>query len=190
MSFFPAFINLENRKVLIVGGGKIAGDKISRLLEFTKDITIISPKIEKRVEEFIEKYSLKYLKREYRQGDLEGFFVVVVAANDIDLQKEIFLESKNKKILINSVDSVKYCDFIFPSFIKRGDLTIAFSTSGASPSFSKYLKRAFEKLLPKDIEDFIKKLKEIRSSMPKGKQRRELLDRISKEYIEKNFKGD
>ncbi len=189
MSFFPAFVNLENKKILVVGGGKIAGDKISRLLDFTKDITVISPEIDKRVEELISLYSLKYKKRKYQKGDILGYFIVVVAANDIELQKEIFKESRKERVLINSVDKIEYCDFIFPSYIKRGDLSIAFSTSGASPSFSKYLKRAIEKILPKNIEDFIKELKKTRESMPKGIQRRKVLDQKAKEYIEKNLKG-
>ncbi len=188
MSFFPAFLNLENKKILIVGGGKIAGDKISRLLNFTKDITIISPKIDTRVKNLIENHSLTYKEREYQKGDLKDFFIVVAAVDDIKIQEAIFKEAKELKVLVNSVDSTDFCDFIFPSFIKRGDLTIAFSTSGISPSFSKYLKKAFESLIPENIETFLKKLKSIRENMPKGKKRRAVLDKEAKEYIEKYFK--
>lgn len=92
MCYFAAFLNLKDKKVLVVGGGKIAGDKISHLLGFTRDITVVSPKIDKRVEEFIEKYSLVYINREYKDDDLKDFFIVIVAADDLNLQEKIFKE--------------------------------------------------------------------------------------------------
>ncbi|WP_187646890.1 precorrin-2 dehydrogenase/sirohydrochlorin ferrochelatase family protein [Nitrosophilus labii] len=190
MSYFPAFVNLTNKKTVVIGGGKIAGDKICHLLDFTKDITIISPKIDQRVKDFIDKNSLKYINREYNSGDINGFYIVIVAADDLELQKKVYQECQERKILCNSVDSVEYCDFIFPSYIKRGDLTIAFSTSGASPSLAKYLRRAIEKIIPKDIGNFIKELKKMRQKLPKGKERQKLLDSKAKEYIEKYFKKD
>ncbi len=185
--YFPAYLNLKNKKVLVVGGGKIAGDKISHLLDFTNDITVIAPKIEKRVENFIDEHSLTYLQREYKNGDIEGFFVVIVAVDSLNLQRRVFEEAKDKKVLVNSVDSVEYCDFIFPSYIKRGDLTISFSTGGASPSLAKYLRRAIEKIVPDGIEDFLQELKAIRNSMPKGKERMQILDKKAKEYIKRHF---
>ena len=190
MSFFPAFIKLENRKVLVIGGGKIAGDKISHLLDFTKDITIISPKIDENVKNMIEKNRLVYIDREYQKGDIENFYIVIVAADDIELQKRVYLECQEKRILCNSVDSIEYCDFIFPSYTKRGDLIIAISTSGASPAFSKYLRRAIESLIPKNIENILNELKNIRSTLPKGKERQKLLDSKAKSFIEKLFKKD
>jgi len=188
MSFFPAYLKLENKKILVIGGGKIASDKISHLLDFTKNITIISPKIEESVNEFINKFNLRYIKKEYEKGDVEGFFIVIVAADDIDLQKNVYLECQEKKILCNSVDSIDYCDFIFPSYIKKDDLIISFSTSGASPALSKYLRRAIENLIPKDISSFIKEIKNLRKTLPKGKERMRLLDEKAKEYIDKYFK--
>ena len=190
MSYFPAFLNLNNKKILVIGGGKIAGDKIFHLLDFTKNITIISPKIEKRVEEFIKKYSLTYINRKYEEGDIKDHFIVIVAADDLSLQEKVFKECQNRKILCNSVDSVKYCDFIFPSYIKNDDLIIAISTSGASPSFAKYLRRAIEKIIPKNINIFLSELKNIRQKLPKGKERQDILDKKAKEYIEKIFKKD
>lgn len=190
MSFFPAYLKLKNKKILVIGGGKIAGDKISHLLDFTNDITVIAPKIDERVKDLIEKNKLAFIKREYEKGDIEDFFIVVVAADDIELQKKVYNECQEKKILCNSVDSLEYCDFIFPSYIKKDDLIISFSTSGASPALSKYLRRAIEKLIPEDITDFIKEIKNLRAKLPKGKERMKLLDNKAKEYIEKYFKKD
>jgi len=147
MSFFPAYLKLDNKKILVVGGGKIAGDKISHLLDFTTDITIIAPKIDPRVAEFIQTHNLPYHERSYQEGDVAGFFIVIVAVDDLEVQRQVYEECHRYGALCNAVDSVEYCDFIFPSYIKEGDLIVAFSTSGASPALSKYLRRALQKLI-------------------------------------------
>ena len=187
MSFFPALLKLDNKRVLIVGGGEIASFKLEKLLDFTKNITIVAPQISSKTKELIDRYNLKYINREYKKGDIDNYFIVVVAVDSLDIQKEIYNEATQKGVLCNSVDSVEYCDFIFPSIIKRDDLIIAISTSGASPSVAKYLKQKIDRLLPDSISQKLKELKELRSSNPKGKERQKLLDVKAKEFIDKNF---
>jgi len=130
MSYIPIVLNLNNRKVLIVGGGDIASNKLERVLNFTKNIEVISKDFSPRIVNLIENNSLSKVSRGYRRGDINGFDIVIVATNDISLQKNIFEESREKKILVNSVDEVEYCDFIFPSVIKKGDFLLSFSTFG------------------------------------------------------------
>ncbi len=189
MAFFPAFLKLDEKPIIVIGGGKIASDKISHLLDFTKNITIIAPKIDDKIENFIQNFSLSYHARRYEKGDVEGFFIAIVAVDDLSLQESIYHECQRFGVLCNAVDSIDYCDFIFPSYIKKDDLIIAFSTSGTSPALSKYLRRAMEKMLPKDIGEFLQKLGKLRKELPKGKKRMELLDKKAKEYIQKYFKG-
>ncbi len=189
MSYFPALLNLKNKRVLVIGGGKIASDKIGHLLDFTTDITIIAPAINETTKNYIQKHNLTYHQRAYRYGDIEGFFIVIVAVDNLSIQEAAYKECQERGALCNAVDSVDYCDFIFPSYIKEGDLIIAFSTSGTSPALSKYLRRAIQKLIPKDIKEFLKELKTLRQSLPKGKERMRLLDSKAKTYIQKHFKG-
>ena len=183
--FFPVFLKLDSKKVLIVGGGKIAGDKLAHMLDFTDDITILSPKITDRIKELIDKHSLKYIQKEYQKGDIEGFFIVIIAVDDIKVQEEIFNESKERKILCNSVDSIDYCDFIYPSYIKRGDLTIAISTSGASPAFSKHFRLFLQKVIPQNVGEFLEEMRNIRKKVPKGKERMKMLDNMAKDFVDK-----
>ena len=190
MAYFPAFLKLDNCKILVIGGGNIAGEKIKKLLDFTKEITIIAPKISDSVKTIIDNNNLEFKQRSYNKGDIKGFFVVVVAVDDISLQKEIYNECQNYNILCNSVDSVEYCNFIFPSYTKKGALTVAFSTSGVSPSIAKYLRQAIETIIPDSIVDFLEEMKQLRSSLPKGKERMDLLDKKAKTYIENLFKKD
>ncbi|SFP76490.1 precorrin-2 dehydrogenase/sirohydrochlorin ferrochelatase family protein [Hydrogenimonas thermophila] len=188
MAYFPAFINLNNKKVLLVGAGNIAGEKLEKLLIFTKNITVIAPEVSDKVKILVEENRLTLHKRKYLQKDIESFSVVIVAVDDLSMQKEIYEECQKHNILCNSVDSVEYCDFIFPSYIKKGSLTIAISTSGSSPSVAKYLRLAIENLIPDSIESFLDEMKKIRSTLPKGKERMKLLDEKAKKYIDTIFK--
>jgi len=183
LSYFPAFLKLENKKVLIVGGGGVASNKLKHLLDFTSDISIIALEFSADMLKLIEENSLYFEKRGYNRGDIKDFAIVIVAIDDISLQAEIFEESKQYNCLCNSVDSVEYCDFIFPSYIKKDDLTIAVSTAGASPAIAKHLKRYLQKLLPSDIINFLKEMRELRKSLPKGKERMQMLDTKAQNYF-------
>jgi len=186
MAYFPAFIKLDDMNVLIVGGGKIASEKLEHLLDFTTNIKIIAPQCSDTMKNLIDKHNLVYENRIYKKSDIDSFGVVVVAIDNIPLQEEIYKEAKLlPNCLVNSVDSVKYCDFIFPSYIKKDDLTIAVSTGGSSPAMAKQLRIYLQKLIPDSIGDFLKQMKEYRKTMPKGKERMKFLDNKAQEYISK-----
>ncbi len=185
MSYFPAFIKLDHKKVLIVGGGAIAYEKLTRLLDFTKDITVIAPGLSQAMLDTIVEQNLAVEKRRYQRGDIRDFAIVVVAVDDIPLQAEIFEESKQYNCLCNAVDSVDYCDFIFPSYVKKEALTIAISTSGSSPAVAKHLKRYLQKVIPSGISEFLEEMKGLRESLPKGKERMQLLDKKAEAYFER-----
>jgi precorrin-2 dehydrogenase/sirohydrochlorin ferrochelatase len=183
MAYFPAFVKLDNKKILIVGGGNIAYEKLEHLLDFTNNIKLIASEFSDIILDKIKQENLEFETRTYKSGDIKEFSVVVVAVDNIPLQAEIFEESKEYKCLCNAVDSVEYCDFIFPSYVKKDDLTLAISTSGASPAMAKYLRIYFQELIPDGISDFLREMKELRKSLPKGKQRMKMLDEKAKNYI-------
>lgn len=184
MAYFPAFIKLDNKKILIVGGGNIAYEKLERLLDFTHDIEVIAADLSEQMMQRLLQENIPYSKRIYKKGDIAAYSVVIIAVDDIALQAEIYEESKQYKCLCNAVDSVEYCDFIFPSYVKKDDLTIAISTSGASPALAKHLKAYLKDLIPSGISDFLKEMKELRNTLPKGKERMKMLDQKAKAYIQ------
>jgi len=188
MSFFPMFMDMQNLKVLVVGGGNIATEKLEKLVDFTKEITVIASEISTEANSVIKEHCLTLYQRGYREGDICGFDIVIVATDTVDLHRAIYEESRGSRILVNSVDNTDYCDFIFPSYVKKEDLTIAFSTGGASPAFAKYIRRHFEKIIPESVGDFLKEMKALRSTMPKGKERMNYFDTRVEAYFRKYFK--
>ena len=184
MSYFPAFLQLKNKKILIVGGGAVAYEKLLHLLDFTKDIFIVAQDFSQEMHQTIKAENLNFEKRAYQHGDIKEFAIVVVAVDNIVLQAEIFEESKQYNCLCNAVDSTAYCDFIFPSYIKKGDLTIAVSTSGASPAMAKYLRIFLQRSIPESIVEFLQEMKNLRKTIPKGKERMKMFDEKAKKYIE------
>lgn len=183
MSYFPTFLKLDNKKVLIIGGGKIANDKLLHLLEFTKDITIITPTISEDMLKIVHQNVLPFHQRSYETGDIKDFDIIVAAINDIPLQEKIFKESRTQRCLYNCVDIKECCDFIFPSYIKKGDLTVAISTAGGSPALTKQLRIYFQNMIPDSVSDFLEEMKSYRKSMPKGKARMQFLESKAKEYL-------
>lgn len=187
MSFFPAYFNLNNKKILLVGGGYIALEKLEKLVDFTQEITVISKEFSDDFSTFATEHNIEMQKRVYKKGDIDGFDIVIVATDTIPIHKAIFQESRSSRILVNSVDDTAYCDFIFPSYVKRGDLTISISTSGASPALAKRLRAYIEKLIPSNMQSFLEEMRGLRKTMPKGKERMKFFEAKTDGFMAKNF---
>ena len=188
MSFFPMYMDMSDLKVLLVGGGAIATEKLEKLVDFTKEITVITKEVSPEAQSLIKDNCLTLFQRLYREGDIQGYDIVIVATDTVDLHKAIYEESRGSRILVNSVDDTAYCDFIFPSYIKRGDLTVSFSTSGASPAFAKQIRYYFQEIIPENVDEFLQKMKSLRSQLPKGKERMQKFEKMVEEYMADNFK--
>ncbi len=183
MVFLPLMLNPKDKKVLVVGGGKVAFRKLAYLLEFGFSVEIISEKFCDDVVDLLQKYGIKHQKRLYREKDIEKFELVVVATNNLDLQKNIYVEAKKFNILCNCVDSKEFSDFIFPAYIKEGSLVVSISTNGTSPSFAKEFKNYIKTKIPKDVAIFLKEMKTFRELLPKGELRMSMCKDKVKKYI-------
>ncbi len=189
MAYFPMFMDMTDLKVLVVGGGAIATEKLEKLLDFTTEITVIALRVDDEAQAIIDEHALALHKRAYAVGDIKGFDIVIVATDTQVLHKEIYEESRGSRTLVNSVDNTAYCDFIFPSYVKKEDLTIAFSTGGASPAFAKQIRQHFDKVIPDSVGAFLQKMKALRTTMPKGKERMQYFDTLVTEYFKTHFKS-
>ncbi len=183
MAYFPAFLNIDDKKIIIIGGGYIACEKLMHLLDFTTNIALIAEDFSEEIKSLIDTNNLHFIQKEYEVGDIAEFDIIIVAIDNINLQKEIYAESKSQNCLCNCVDVPECCDFIFPAYVKKDNLIIAVSTSGTSPAMAKYIKQFLNHLIPDSVVDFLNEMKTLRTTMPKGKNRMMFLDKKAKNYI-------
>ncbi len=160
---YPLFLNLEDVKCLVIGGGVIAERKTLSLIESGAAVTLISPDTTNKLNELIKLNVVKYCNRLFKTGDTNGFFLVIAATNSIEVNKLIYEESIMANTLINCVDDPENCNFYVPAQVRRGDLQIAISTSGKLPLFAGRLRKFFENILPKSIGEEIERLHQIRT---------------------------
>ncbi len=169
MSYFPFYTNIHNKTFMIIGGGTVALEKVNRLRRFTASMIVIAPhtEIEGREVE-VPRRSADYvqiLRREYRADDLAIADYVVAATGIREVDRGVADDCRKRKIPVNVVDDQAYCDFIFPSIVKRGPLTIAISTSGTSPAYAMQLRRELDEMLPDEIEAILDRMGEIRADV-------------------------
>jgi len=188
MAYFPAFLNMNTSRVLVVGGGNIAQDKIEKLLDFTQNITIIALEVNEKVSSLVCTYNLTLHQRAYISNDMHNFDIIIVATNTLALQKKIYQDTRMTRILVNAVDTSEYCDFIFPSYLQKGDLTVAFSTGGSSPAFAKKMRQYFEHTIPDSVEYFLQTMKRKRQEIPKGKARMQYFEKMVDRFFSNSFK--
>jgi precorrin-2 dehydrogenase / sirohydrochlorin ferrochelatase len=151
MSLFPIFLKLAGRSCVVVGAGNIAESKIGSLLAAEARVTVIAPEALPRVREWAASGELTWHQREYEVGDLVGAFLVVAGTATAAVNRGVFAEAALANILCNAVDDPPFCDFYFPSVVRRGDLQIAISTAGESPAFAQRLRKELNAQLPLDL---------------------------------------
>jgi len=174
-SYYPAFINLKDKQCVVVGGGKVAERKVLALLRSGANVKIISPDITDKLEKQKKKGNIIHIKRSYRKGDLKGAFLVIASTSDEKINKII---SEAAPCLVNVVDRPEMANFIVPSVISKGPLTIAISTAGASPAVAKTIRKELELIYNKDFGRFLDFLKQLRRHVIK-----EITDKRKREFF-------
>lgn len=183
MGFFPVFLNLSKKRVLVIGGGSVATRKVKSLLLFTKNVTVVAPKVKPELMKVIEENRLRLRRRRFKVSDLKGKDLVVVAVDDTRLQEKVFRLCEQRGILCNSVDSPEYCNFLFPSLIVRGDLVVGICTGGKAPALSKRLREVLERAIPENVEEVLRIVSEKRARLPKGSRRREVMRELVRRLV-------
>ena len=144
-SLFPMFLKLEGKSCLVVGAGKIGEQKIEGLLDTGARVRVISLDATTNVRDWAHEGKIELELRPYRSSDLEGAFVAIVATSSRTLNEKVYGEAQAKRVLCNVVDVPDLCDFYYPSVVRRGDLQIAVSTAGHSPSLAQKIRQQLEK---------------------------------------------
>ncbi len=162
MSLFPAFVKLEGRAVLVVGGGAIATSKIPTLLQAGARVTVVAPEISEELAERAGKGEIAWRNKTFKAGDLDGTFLVIAATAIAELNAAVFREADARQILCNAVDDVEHCHFYYGSVVQRGDLQLAISTNGKSPALAQRLRKELEEQFPPEYADWVDSLGEAR----------------------------
>ena len=179
MALYPIFLKLEGQKVLIVGGGQIAEQKVEGVLRSATDVTVIAPAVTERIAEWAEEGRVKHVAKEYRAGMAEGYFLVIAATDSAAVNHAVYAEGKASGALCNAVDDIPYCDFYAPALVSRGDFQIAISTGGNSPALAQRVRKKLEKEAGPEYESWTAWLGRMRSALrsvlPPTERRKELL---------------
>lgn len=142
---FPMFLKLAGKQCLVVGAGNVGEPKIGGLLETGARIRVVSPDASAAVREWAREGKIDLELRAFSPGDLDGTFLAIVATNSRTLNERVYQEAQRRGVLCNVVDVPDLCDFFYPAVVRRGDLQIAISTAGQSPSLAQKIRQQLEK---------------------------------------------
>jgi precorrin-2 dehydrogenase/sirohydrochlorin ferrochelatase len=145
--FYPVYLNLNHKRVIVVGGGEVAERKVESLLGTGASIVVISPEVTSRLLALAEDKQLELHKRQYASGDCDGATLVLSATNDPEVSKTVFGDAMRSGALVNTADQPALCHFIMPAVVRRGDIAIAISTSGASPGLAARLRQIISEVI-------------------------------------------
>lgn len=167
-NLFPVFLKLENFRVLIIGGGKVGLEKVSAVLNNSPatQITLVALEVSEEIRSFQKTHSNLIIKqRAFKNEDLENVDLVVVAVNNKATSFDIKQEAAKRNILANVADTPEQCDFYLGSIVQKGNVKIAVSTNGKSPTIAKRIRETLEDSFPNEINESIDNLTNVRKHL-------------------------
>ncbi|GBE40304.1 precorrin-2 dehydrogenase [bacterium BMS3Bbin09] len=159
MRYYPAFLDLSDRKAVVVGGGKVAERKVRSLVKAGALVEVVSPDLTTGLKTLCDQGKIRHKKRKYRSGDLRGAFIVIAATSSADVNAKVARDAKN---LVNIIDMPADGNFIVPSLVRRGNLTIAISTEGVSPAISKAVRKEIEQKYDAEFARYLRFVESLR----------------------------
>ncbi len=168
MGYYPVFLQLKNRRCIVIGGGAVAERKIAGLLEAGATVTVASPILTERLQDLVVRGAIRHVAREYQAGDLEGYEFGFVATDDGAVNRAVYEEARSRRAWVNAADDPAHCDFILPAVLRRGDLTVAVSTGGGSPALSKLVRDELENYFAREYEALAALAAEVRKELRAG----------------------
>lgn len=167
-NLFPIFVKLEKLRLVIVGAGYVGLEKLQAVLSNSPsaDVTIVALHISKGIKELAKQHPAITLKEKvYEAADLANADIVIAALNDAAVSEQVVKDAKSKKILVNAADKPELCDFYLGSIVQKGNLKIAISTNGKSPTIAKRIKETLNETLPDEIDELLQNMQIIRDRL-------------------------
>lgn len=164
---YPIFLKAAQLNILIVGGGKVALEKLSFLLSSSPNanVLVLSKDFDKRIIELSQKHCISMVKGAYTKLSLKNKHLIIAATNNSVINKQIYFDSKSENILVNVADKPELCDFYLGGIVTKGHVKIAISTNGKSPTLAKRMRQLFEEIIPEDISELAENLNSYRKRL-------------------------
>ena len=159
---YIACLRLSGRSCLVVGGGEVGLEKVEGLLACDADVTLVAPEAVSELRELADEGSIRWERRGFEPGDLEGRFLAIAATSETDVNISVYDEAERRAMLVNVVDVPPLCNFILPAIVRTGPLAIAISTAGASPALAKRMKREVAELFGDEYAQLAVMLNDVR----------------------------
>ncbi|MFC2010940.1 bifunctional precorrin-2 dehydrogenase/sirohydrochlorin ferrochelatase [Chloroflexota bacterium] len=167
MSYYPIFLSVSGRRCVVVGGGQVALRKVTALIEREADVVVISPDFCSELNELAIDGKITVIRRHYQPDDLHEVFLAITTTDNSDINSEVAKEGQKRGVLVNIVDNAEESDFILPSSLRRGGVTIAISTSGMSPALARKIRTKLERDFGNEYESLALLTEEVRAEIRK-----------------------
>lgn len=154
-NYYPVMLDVRGREAIVIGGNRLAAEKASALVASGAHVSVLSPEYTPELLSMAENGEIRLHQKSYEPGDLAGAFVVVAVTTDQQQIEAIWLETWQRGQPVNIADVPRYCSFILPSILRRGRLTVAVSTEGASPGMAKRIRQRLEETFSPAYGDYI-----------------------------------
>ncbi|MEW6698210.1 MAG: precorrin-2 dehydrogenase/sirohydrochlorin ferrochelatase family protein [Bacillota bacterium] len=186
-NLYPIYLKLAGQLCLVVGGGKVAERKIGSLLECDARVRLISPAVTPTLEAWAGQGKLELRQRPYQTADLDGVLLVFAATDQEEVNRRLAEECAARNLAVNVVDDPAKCNFFVPAVIRRGKLTVAVSTGGASPALAAKIKRQLEQQFGSEYEEFTEILEDVRRQVLAGETDIQQRKRIFNDLVESDI---
>lgn len=159
---YPVFLELAGRKAVVIGTGAVAEGKVEGLLAAAAEVMVVAEAPMSRLDRLEREERVTVARRPFRPQDLDGAFVCVAWSDDPDTRDRIYREGRARGVLVNVMDDIPHCDFAAPAIVRRGDLVIAVSTGGGSPTLARRLREELSERFGPEWEEILDLLREVR----------------------------
>lgn len=174
MSYYPLYLDLQDKTVLVVGGGAVACRKVQTLLEYGAIVKIVSPRLVDELQALVDEKQCFWIAATYSSEDIRGSALVFSCTEKEEVNARVAGDAQAQNIPVNVVDDPDKCSFLVPSILKRGDLSIAVSTAGSSPKVAALIRRQLEEIYGNEMAVYLALLRtwrqEIKNSLPSEKR--------------------
>lgn len=166
-TLYPIFLKTEQLQVLVVGGGNVAEEKLHFLTKSSPNakVTIVSPMIREKTAALAEQFQVTVVKDVYKPSYLAGYHMVIATTDSPAVNEQVYADCRARQLLVNVADNPPLCDFYMGGIVTKGNIKIAISTNGKSPTTAKRLRQFFEEILPDDINTMVQNLNEYRKTI-------------------------